>query len=403
MTIGRIRNVGLVVDTGVTAATNVLLILVAARTLEGLELTTLTLAQLYLSLSVGLQRALFMTPVFAASGAAGQTLVLPVRWVAGVSILGGLVLGTSSFFGLGGETDWRSGLAIMTGATVVVIAQDYIRYCFISRSRVSEAIIIDTSWLLLALTIIVVPYGTWQACLALWTLGGAAAALIGLALLLRNSGGGARASIREVLVYGKWSGLEAAVSGVSTLAPFVFSALVMSSSSISTYRILQSALGPLNIISAAMLVIVGLGASQLSDPVQIAMARRRAYRQSALLTFLAAVILAVSLPALLLISGYSVRANLTPVLVTFSSGLLGAAAMSVSSLANALGGQRYGFMIRVVVLVISLSLVVMSSDMSPVHLSDPIGSVMLCSAVGGAIGWWWALARLVRRAGHSER
>lgn len=388
------RSAILATDTAIVAATNASILIVAARAFHDDDLAAVTMAQLLVVTIVGLQRATFLTPALASQRGTGRT-VLPLRWLLYLSVPAAIVW--SSVMPLMMPAASSTYLQVFLAALVVTyfaLAQDFLRFALFTRLRPGFALISDGVFFLLfgiLLTGILLDGNpTWPALFLAWGVSAGGASLVALMLLKassRRSEYVARVRIRDVVRLGKWSGSDAALSGAANLLPMAVSTLALGSPVAAVYRILQTANGPFNILSATFITSAGMDAWKLGDPVEVKALRRKAMRHTLALTVLASVFYALAYPVIVLIAGISSTETLRVALILGISGVLGAATIPVNAAATAMGYQRVGFVVRVVVVLSALGISVLALSGSWIPWSDPVGVVAIISSVVGLAGW----------------
>lgn len=396
------RNVLLGVDTAVVAATNALILILSARLLPPEDLPTVTMLQLLVVTIVGLQRATILTPAFATHRGTGKT-VIPVRWTVLISLP--VSVAWSAVMPLMVPRQDNSFIligALAFAAALPALIQDLLRYTLFTRGRSLNALISDVVYLVafcgLTGTLLLSARLSWEGVVLAWSASGAIASLVAACLVLaQRSDGLVRARLRDVLHFGRWSGADAGLSGAANLLPMVVSTLALGSPVASVYRILQAANGPFNILSATLITSAGMDAWKLADGREVRLLRRRARKQSLMLAAMATVFYAVAYPTMLALAGLSGSESLRVAIILGVSGILGAATIPINAAASAMGMQRVGFVIRVLVVGSAVLISVAAVVGVWIPWADPVGVVAIISSVCGLLGWYVGYERGVRR------
>lgn len=384
----------LAVDTGIVAATNASVLIVSARLFQADYLTVITMAQLLVVTIVGLQRATFLTPAFASQRGSGRA-VLPLRWLFWISLPTALIWSLLLPMMMpSGGLEYVQLFSVSAVVCYAALAQDLLRFALFTRLRPAFALISDGSFLLFFFALCVAFYMagflTWTMLFLAWGLSAAGASCIAFLLVLmsaRRSEHVANARIRDVMRFGKWSGSDAALSGAANLLPMAVSTLALGSPVAAIYRILQTANGPFNILSTTFITSAGMDAWKLDDPGEVKELRKRAVRQTILLTILAAIFYAVAYPLMILVAGIYSSETIRVAVILGVSGVLGAATIPVNAAATAMGYQRVGFVVRVIVVLSALGISLMALSGAWIPWSDPVGIVAIISSVSTLAGW----------------
>jgi len=388
------RSAVLAIDTAIVAACSALILIVSARVFKPEDLTAITMSQLLVVTMVGLQRATFLTPAFASQRGTGRT-VLPLRWLAWITLPTALLW--SSVMPLlipsGGLTYLQTFL-LSVCVSFAAMAQDFLRFALFTRLRPTLTLVSDGSFLLLfcVLGVVLLVSGgmTWPALFLSWGVAAAGASCIAFLLVLmsaRESEKVANVRVRDVLRLGKWSGSDAALSGVASLLPMAVSTLALGSPVAAIYRVLQTANGPFNILSATFMTSAGMDAWKLGNVSEVKALRRRAVRQTFLLTVLSAGFYAIAYPLIMVAADFSSADAVRVAVILGLSGVLGAATIPFNAAATAMGYQRVGFVVRVIVVVSALGVSIFSLSGIWIPWNDPVGVVAIVSSIAGLVGW----------------
>lgn len=384
----------LAIDTAIVAVTNALILIVAARVFNTEDLTAITMAQLLVVTIVGLQRATFLTPAFASQRGTGRT-VIPLRWLVCITLPAALMWSlVMPLLIPAGALTYLQTLLVSATVSFAALTQDCLRFALFTRLRPSWALVSDGTFFLLfslfGATSFLSDRMTWPVLFLDWGAAALGASCVAVFLVLvsaRGSERSANARVRDVLRLGKWSGSDAALSAVANLLPMAISTLALGSPVAAIYRILQTANGPFNIISTTFITSAGMDAWKLRDAIEVKALRRRAMRQTLVLTLLAGVFYAVAYPLVIILAGISSTEAVRVAVILGLSGVLGAATIPVNAAASAMGYQRVGFVVRVIVVVTAFSVSILALSGIWIPWNDPVGVVAIVSSVAGLVGW----------------
>jgi hypothetical protein len=394
------RNGVLIVDSGVIALSNAMVLIAGARSLDADDLVQLTLFQIFASIAVGLFRATFLSPALAVRGQRGASLRLSASWMTRLALPAGLLGGGLCVAGVrpGGESVVLLVVLAMVSVPLMLV-QDTTRFILLSNDDARSTLASDLVWVLVSAPLLVVAsaHDSWTGFAWAWSAGAAAGVLLGVTRVHQLRPRTERVGIRETLLLGRWSGLDAGLSATAMIVPILVSTYALTSADAAVYRILQTGLGPLNVLSAALLTIFGLDAARYTDLEIVRAVPHKTLAQSAALAGVAAVVLLVGIPGLLILSGTPVTGNWVPVIITIYAGAAGAATIPYASVAAAMGGQRYGLYLRIGVLALSLGIGAAAAARVFDLSIDPIGAVTLVSSTINLWGWSVATRRLCRQ------
>lgn len=382
------RDAFLLIDTGLVAATNALLLLIAARVLPIEQLSEFSLFQLVVSTAVGLQRALFLTPSLAAQRITGRTVV-PLSWILFITVPLAVVTAVAMPFvvDVNGSFSTVAVISLITGGAA--LTQDVLRFCLFSRENVFGALTSDAVWLVCVCAgLLLIPTdGIWSSSALIWGAGGWLAVLVAAGWVVFKRVPHARASLRDTLKLGKWSGLDAALSGAANLAPMIVTSLVLGSDLAAIYRVLQTALGPLNILSASIGTSFGMDSWRLSTRGELRNLSRRVRVLLLRLAVFSVLYVVVAEIAIVIITGIESPDLLRVGLIVAIAGVLGSLTIPPSSASLALGYQRFGVAIRVLIVASAFAVTLAATSGLWVPWGDPIGTVTLISSTVGLAGW----------------
>lgn len=376
------------------------LILGAARTMTSTALSVFSLVQLLIMSGVTLQRALFLSPALATQRTDGRSLV-PVRWTLKVSLPGAILLAglISALMGSPHGDSWI-WLLPSFAASAAALVQDVLRFCLISRNRLYGAVVSDGLWLgFICLT--VVPNDLLASATALTTFWGATGGVAVTTALLfcrtrQNSPSEPMLSIRRTWRLGKWSGLDAGLSATANLAPMLMTALVIGSEYAGTYRVLQSSLGPLNILSTSMITMLGLDSWKFVTHDSLSSLQRTVRRALLSMVLFASAYIALAELAIIAFAELQTPEMVRIALIVGVVGVVGAVTAPLSAASLALGYQKDGAILRVVIVGFSLGASILSGLGVWLPWNDPIGTVTIFAAAAGLAGWWTSYRRAMR-------
>ncbi|MBD1541856.1 hypothetical protein G9E11_06255 [Arthrobacter sp. IA7] len=379
---------------------NVILLLGAARSVNAEELSDFSLVQLIAMTMVMLQRAFFLSPALSAQRTGGRA-VIPKQWVLTISlpmaVLGGLLIGLTVGLDDQNFLAWTS-LGVLCG--VVVLAQDSLRFCLLSRNAVHGAVVSDAVWLSLVVGVAIASgvLVTAESLALYWALSGIVAMVAALVWLLRRpSDELPLADLGRAWRLGKWSGIDALMSATANLLPMLLTALVLGSEFAGTYRVLQSALGPLNILSTSLLTLFGLDSWRFVSAIGLRRLARKVRRSVGLMILFAVSYVALAEIVIISISGLRSSELLRISIIVGIVGVLGAATSPVNAASLALGYQKHGAILRAVIVTFSIAVSFGAGLGLPLPWNDPIGAVTLFAASAGLVGWGISYRRALEK------
>lgn len=396
----RDRNFLVIVNTATVAGTNAVLLLGAARSMSAAELSVFSLIQLVGVTAVMLQRAFFYTPALASQRRVGRSAI-PVRWSVQLSIPGAVAVGVFVSGTMGSQSSAHVEWFFLGFVSVaVVLVQDALRFCLLSRNAVVAAVASDAIWLaLIALTLFLGRYfASADSLILYWSATGLVAVVVALVgLRLTNSLAEKQLlTIRKCWRLGKWSGLDAFMSAAANLTPMLMSALVLGSENAGIYRVLQSSLGPLNILSTSLMTMFGLDAWKFISSENLGLLRMTVRKATLAMICFALAYIALAEVAIIAISRQSSPDLLRIAVIVGFVGVLGAATAPLSAAALALGYQRDGALMRLVIVTFSLAASFLGGVGSWLPWNDPIGTVTIFAAITGLVGWSLSYRRAMR-------
>lgn len=395
---GQRRNWLILIDTGTTALTGVVLLVGAARSLAPELLSTFAVAQLIIVTAVGILRAAFYSPAMAAQRTTGPASI-PLRWSVTIAQPASFVV-TGVVVLLVRSPTWPLWLLSVVIAVSVYLSQDALRNVLVSRNQPKAVLFADLSTCVLVLGTVAlhrVPSSP-SALMLFW----GAAGMPGLVYaVVRARRGGAASepdqTLSDTWKLGRWGAADACLAAVASLVPMVVSTALISTTASGTYRLLQTALGPLNILFTAVLTVLMLDSWHTTSPAGLKSLRRKV--RTILLAMVGGTILylPLALPALAWVSGLQGPDLTRAAVIVGFVGLLGSASTPLIGAALALGRQHWGVGIRLVTVAIAIAVSVGSGSWVP--WQDPIGASMLASATVVLVGWAIAYTVANRREG----
>jgi O-antigen/teichoic acid export membrane protein len=331
-----------------------------------------------------------------------------VRWALQLALPSAVAVGAVLPLLMGAPGDPLEYVVAIAALTVFLML-DVVRFRLYSLDAVWSSVVAGAGSLALlagtvtAMAVTRVSVG-WLTMTAAWIASGGTALCLALWLARRRSasapGPGPRvAALRTVLSLGAWSGIDQLLSSAANIGPLLVSNLVLRSDLSGLYRLFQSTQAPLNIATTAALTAFGLDAWSLTSREALTALKRRVARVSVALG--AASLLYFAGAELVVVAVTGVRsADLGRVaLIVAVAGVLGALTIGVSAGSNALGRQRNGVLLRLLVVAVSATLITLSYLRVPILWNDPVGVLAIASTVINLAGW----SITFRRAERQER
>jgi hypothetical protein len=271
-----------------------------------------------------------------------------------------------------------------------LLVQDYVRYVFFSLDRPDLSVRMDVIWLLLTGALVALPLlsPSWPLFVASWAAASATAALISL-FAWRKELLSAERTVRlaDTLKLGRWSGLDNLLSIFANLLPMAVTTLALATPLAASYRVLQTALGPLNIINTSLVAGFGLNSHKLNSRAGIVHLSQQVRKSMLLLGAATFAYTSVAFFAIASVAGIDGTVALRVGTILGVAALLGAVTTPAMAAASALGYQAVGVMIRVFVVALSIAISWLAASGGSVPWNDPIGVVAIGAAALGLIGW----------------
>lgn len=374
------------------AALNASILLVGARALPASSLASLAMFQLLVATAVGLQRATILTPALAAQRRDGRA-VIPYRWIAVITLPFAILSALALPILVPSDLGYWGVFVLAILALLPTLIQDFLRYAQFSRDREWLSLLSDSIWFVVLaiglVTVISVDGSSWVVFATIWALGACVGvAVLGASALFGPRAADLRVSLRSTLLLGRWSGADAALSGAANLVPMAVATLALGSSGAAVYRVLQTASGPLNILSATFITSAGMDAWRLRDPDAIRDLRSRTHRAAIQLALASTAYLVLAYCAIVWFTGLG-GAEVIRIAITLAiAGVLGGATIPFTAAAMAMGYQSIGLVVRIAVVVASVSVSACASAGWWVPWNDPVGSVALIAALCSFVGWF---------------
>lgn len=385
------RNTLTLVDTAINALTGVLVVIGAARALDPAHLADFALAQVVATLSIGIIRAAFYSPAMAAQRSSGRAHI-PMRWAFTISVATAIPL--ASGLGLFLPQLSSSPLAAVGVILVVVFTlfcQDGLRAVLISRELPRYAVIADSLTLALIATAVLGGFLPPHALGVLGIWGGAVgvAFAITLVAVLKTSSKSTvqQQSMRNAWRLGRWAALDAIFATTAYLLPMFVATLYIGTNAAGTYRVLQTALGPLNILQTTIVTILGLDSWRTTSKEGLDGLRKLVWRLAGALLVVSALSAAVGLPIMVYLSNLNSENIWRICLIVAAHGIMTAVTTPFMAASFSLGYQRFGVTIRLIALAGSLLVSLPIAGYVWLPYSDPIGVALLFSASVTLIGW----------------
>lgn len=367
-----------------------------ARTLSATELSDFSLLLLVLTSSVAFQRAAFLAPGFASQRGGGRAGV-PLRWLLFLSAPIAVVSAVLIIFTYRVPSLELYWILVVLAAALPTVANDVLRSHLIGNSSPVHALVADTAIALIALFgfLALGERASVQELVFIYSL----AAWAGLAIMLCVAGFNRTylrfppMSLRRTWRLGKWAGLDNLMSASANLVPMMAATLVLGYDFAGTYRVLQAALGPLNILSNAILTSFGLDAWQLRSRIDLLKLSSRVRSLSLRLIAFTCLYLVAGEMAILWISNLQGEDVLRIAIIVGVAGLMSSACIAPQAGALALGYQKSGAIIRVFVLGFALIVTFGSIGGGFLPWGDPIAAVALFAGTANLLGWTVAYRR----------
>lgn len=397
------RQAWLILDGALAALANVSILLAASRLLASEILATFAVLQLIMTTSQALQRAAFLAPALASQRYQGKGNI-PLIWLIKVlPIVGLLSTGASLGYLLMAAPEDLSGWAAILFAQVAILALDIVRYRLLSQNRIRRAVASDSISVPVSIVALAWSLIDAEARLGLaemlWLWGLSLIGALACALLLS---GGSRSEhpplgLKGAWLLGRWSGLDQLISASASIAPLVVTGIALQSDLAGPYRVLQAALGPLNIIAVSISTRFGMDAWRLTSMEATRALGAGVRRLTAVLVLFTAAYISIALGSVVVISELSGLDIFRVCLIVAACGLLGSLTTPLSAACAALGYQRFGVGIRFIVVVAVAAVTIIALAGGPVPWDDPIGVSALAASLVGLAGWGCAF-RLAMRA-----
>ncbi len=371
-----------VADTGSVAFTNVVLLAFAGRSLPARDFSELALVQLVVMTAVMVQRGFVLAPGLSVQRQRGRgTFSLSVL-VRSSAPLSATVCLTA--FWLTGGLSWVPAILV---SSFGLLAMDVVRHIMLTRSGRHLMLLGTAAWGLATIAGIAFGPANSRYYVYVWGLAAIASALYCSVVFIERNRSVRVLAIAEIWSLGKWSGLDALLSASANLIPLLTASAVASEELVGAYRLLQSALGPLNIVTASLTMIVSAESWRLSSLAGLDDLRRRVRRLTIFLFLCSMMYIGLAEAAMLMLSGLRSSDVFRIATVVAAAGLLGALTSGYSAAALALGGQRHGALIRLSTLLVAVVVSVWATIGFYIPWSDPVAPVTLFAAGIGLFGW----------------
>lgn len=395
-----------IVDQGVFSLAGVLPTVLAARIFADTELSRAALLLLAISSALLLQRATILTPGLASQRTIGKSFV-PASWAWFAVPSGLFAIGVGLFIEVRVTSVLLLGLAAM-----LCCAQDTLRHRAFSLDAQRLAVIADgvllasvllvfvifstserelsITWFLIALTFC---YMTSIACYLLVAISQRSAT--------KNH---APLKLRPAFVLGRWSGLDTIMSIAANFAPLVFTLHQGDPSLSGVYRTGQVVLGPLNVITAGLILSSALTSHQLTSRLGLSDQARWVATMRNRLLVVSVLLVPASLGVLAAVSNVKFASHPVALGAITFSGVVGAVTAVYSAASQSLGMQSGGVMIRVICLTGTAGILVIGSVLAAREFEiDVVGLSMAFVSSVSVLGWLIAYkvgrTRALRSAG----
>lgn len=394
-----LRDLALLVDTGLSSIANAAVLLLSARLMSLDEAGEFSLALLVATAVLAVQRAAVVNPTLAAQRVGGRSY-LPLAWImsscAPLGLVGGVgIAATAPADGPASAAIWgTSGCLLSFG----LLTQDYLRRRAFTLGRGQLAVYSSAATLVGSMLGLAIVAGAHDPSPPTLMLVVALAALVSALPLVsvRASAEGSelvRARFGDSLPYAKWAVVDSILSQAAMLIPMVVAVGVIGPDIAARYRVVQVATGPLNMVATTVVTSIGLDAWQVTTRAALSALSAKIVRLSVVLGVGSIGFMAVAVAASVAISGIDLASSILPISVVVLSSVLLAFTAPSQAGALVLGMQWVGVAIRVVVFVGSVLVSVAAGGDSAAPAMDPIAMTSLLAATATLVGWvvsYWA-------------
>lgn len=396
------RNTMVVADTAVNALVGVLIVVGAARALGPQDLSDFALSQLVISTVLSIQRAGLLQPAMAVQRTTGRKYI-PATWALTIGAPVGLITGVMLGLAIPSQPKhimaWSITGMLVTG---IVLAQDALRTSLMSIGRMQTILGADL-FTLGAIVAGVLLDKIPNHPLGVLTYWGASVLIALLTCLSYNFYVRQRTPLppRQTLSHawslGRWSTLDAGMSGVALLLPMFTAHLFIDPASAGIYRVLQTALGPLNILHMSILTIYSLEADSTRSSPGLVKFRSKVRNLTISMGSLSFIYVIFGEGLIIWITGSTGDDLFRIAVIVCLVGVLGALTTPVNAAALALGYHKNGAVIRACTLVASILVSTLAALGHWIPWSDPIGTTMLCAQTVALVGWTISYRRALPR------
>lgn len=395
------RNFLLLVDTAATSLTTMVLVVAAARSLSAHQLDSFALAQLVIVTAIGIMRSAVYSPAMAAQRTTGRAYI-PLRWtlLLGLPLTVVVSILTSPFLGdgLAGALHWTLVVAVVLFSGVM---QDGVRTVLVSRDLVRLAVVSDFAVLMTMLVIWatgLLPHRA-DGMLLVWAAAGLVGLVLGLFFTRTHATPVAMVaqSLHSIWRLSRWAAIDIGFASIATLMPYFVATAALDGNTAGTYRTLQTALGPLNIVHTTVVTALGLDAWKMATRQGLEKVHRQVSRLTVLLTLGGSLYSVAAVSLMVLVTGLEHPSLTRIAIVMIVTATLGAANSGYNAAALSLGYQRSGAILRFVMVVASVVISLPWSARTWVPWQDPIGTSALFTATVTFIGWALSYAVGYRR------
>lgn len=378
----------LALDQVASSASNALLVLLVARQLNVGSFAVFASAQLVVLSLMGVARLGLYSPALSTQRAHGR-LRVPSAWVVPASMTlastAALIVFVLSRFQAARVS--HIDLLALCLAPVVVVTQDGFRYVRLSEGRFKLVLLSDLAWLCTTIPIVALAADSISETAFAWG-GGAGVGLV--VLLTSRESSLPLANLQDTWLVGRWGAMDATLAAIIVSAPTLATS-VTDEALVGAYRVVQSAVSPLNVINNVLVVSFGLEAWRLSQANGTAVLRRNVRWATALLLALATALTLLAVPIALKVADIELAAAARPWAVVGLASLIGAWMSARIAAANAMGMQRISALTRATSTLFTCLAIYLVVGIE--FSSDAIGLSLLGSAVIGLAGSQLAYAR----------
>lgn len=377
----------LFLDQMASSGSNVLLVLVAARSMSPEQFAPFATIQLINTTLMGVGRLAIYGPALSAQRTSGR-LRIPAGWVIWVCIA--LTTVSSPLIAWLLVRSTQAGplqIAITCMAPIVVFAQDGLRYARMSEFRIGVVLASDLVWLCITLPLVAINGETVSHAYSAWLIG----ALLGLLVLIPQKAKALPAvTFRAAWSMGRWGLADSLLAAFIIAGPTV-AAGFFDQSLVPVYRVVQSAVSPMNLANSVLVISFGLNAWQLHmvDGVDNIVAKVRKATITLVVLAVALSTLGIALALWFAEIGWSDAAE--PWLIVACATITGGWMSARQAASQSLGMQHVGAAVRLLSGLYAAAVILLAARTNLLH--DPIGVTIAGATIISLIGSQLAFRR----------